>query len=57
MGFRFRKRIKILPGVHLNLSKSGHSWSLGGRGATMNVSKRGIRETYSLPGTRPRRLK
>ena len=33
MGFRFQKRIKIMPGVRLNLSKSGASWSVGPRGA------------------------
>lgn len=32
----FRKSIKILPGVRLNLSKSGVSASLGPRGATVN---------------------
>lgn len=48
---RFRKSIKIVPGVRLNLSKSGVSTSLGGRGATVNVSKRGVRSTLSVPGT------
>jgi len=52
MGFRFRRRIKILPGVHLNWGKRGTSWSIGGRGATMNISRRGIRNTYSIPGNR-----
>ena len=33
MGFRFSKRIKILPGVSINLSKSGVSASVGPRGA------------------------
>lgn len=28
MGFRFRKKVKILPGVSLNLSKSGVSTSV-----------------------------
>ncbi|PZO54757.1 MAG: hypothetical protein DCF15_11460 [Phormidesmis priestleyi] len=51
MGFRFRKSVKIAPGVKLNLSKSGGSLSLGGRGATVNISNRGVRSTYSLPGT------
>ena len=32
MGFRFQKRIRIFKGLTLNLSKSGTSWSLGGRG-------------------------
>lgn len=35
----------------MNLSKSGASLSLGGKGATVNVSSRGVRTTYSIPGT------
>ncbi|KAB8331127.1 DUF4236 domain-containing protein [Scytonema tolypothrichoides VB-61278] len=41
MGFRFRKSVKIAPGLKLNLSKSGGSLSIGGRGATVNLSSRG----------------
>ncbi|WP_298491262.1 DUF4236 domain-containing protein [uncultured Maritimibacter sp.] len=48
---RYRKSIKIMPGVRVNLSKSGISTSVGGRGATVNVSKRAIRSTLSVPGT------
>jgi len=33
MGLRLRKSIKILPGVKLNISKSGISTSIGVRGA------------------------
>ncbi|MFT8317028.1 MAG: DUF4236 domain-containing protein [Sporolactobacillus sp.] len=33
MGFRYNRRIKIAPGIHLNLGKRGHSWSFGKRGA------------------------
>ena len=51
MGFRFRKSIKLLPGVKLNISKSGLSTSIGGPGATVNFSKRGTRRTVGLPGT------
>ena len=51
MGFRFQKRIKIAPGVRLNLSKSGASVSLGRNGATVNLSKRGTFATLGLPGT------
>jgi hypothetical protein len=35
--FRFRKTFTIFPGVRINLSKTGVSSSLGGRGATLNV--------------------
>jgi|ThiBio_1000_plan_1041568.scaffolds.fasta_scaffold38540_2 hypothetical protein len=51
MGFRFRRRVKIAPGVHLNFGKRGTSVSLGGHGVTTNYSKRGRRTTYSLRGT------
>ena len=51
MGFRFRKSVKIAPGLKLNLSKSGGSLSIGGRGATVNLSNRGVRSTYGIPGT------
>ena len=51
MGFRYRRRVKIAPGVHLNIGKRGTSVSLGGHGVTTNYSKRGRRTTYSLRGT------
>lgn len=51
MGFRFRKTIKLLPGLRLNLSKSGVSASVGKAGATVNVSDKGVRGTVGLPGT------
>jgi hypothetical protein len=51
MGFRFRKSIKIAPGIRLNISKRGQSLSIGGRGGTTNISKRGIRQAFGIPGT------
>ncbi len=51
MGWFFRKRIRLLPGVHLNVGKRGASVSLGRRGASVNLSRRGTRTTVSLPGT------
>lgn len=51
MGFRFRKTIKILPGVRLNLSKSGGSISIGPRGAKLTVGPRGVRATVGIPGS------
>ncbi|HDL90303.1 MAG TPA: DUF4236 domain-containing protein, partial [Thermodesulforhabdus norvegica] len=51
MGFRFWRRIKIAPGVTLNLSKSGGSLSFGPRGAKFTVGSRGKRATVGLPGT------
>ncbi|ELL0157605.1 DUF4236 domain-containing protein, partial [Escherichia coli] len=38
MGFRFRKRIRIAPGLAINISKSGVSTSIGPKGATTNIS-------------------
>ncbi|WP_262176594.1 DUF4236 domain-containing protein [Saccharococcus sp. Marseille-Q5394] len=51
MGFRFQKRIKIAPGVRLNVSKSGVSTSIGRRGASVTVGKRGVRANVGIPGT------
>ena len=51
MGFRFWRRIKLLPGVNLNLSKGGASVSLGRRGARLTVGSSGARATAGIPGT------
>ncbi|MCQ9426679.1 DUF4236 domain-containing protein [Pseudomonas sp. LJDD11] len=51
MALRFRKSIKIIPGVKLNLGKKGASLSVGGRGLTANISRRGTRVTAGVPGT------
>jgi hypothetical protein len=51
MPFRFRKKVKIAPGIRLNISKGGLSTSFGKRGATLNVGRRGVRETVGIPGS------
>lgn len=51
MGFRFRKSVKIMPGVRLNISKSGFSTTIGGRGASVNVGKSGTYMNAGIPGT------
>lgn len=51
MGFRFRKSVKILPGVRLNFSRSGVSTTIGGRGASVNTGKRGTYLNTGIPGT------
>ncbi len=51
MSFRLRKSVKVVPGVRLNLSKSGASVSLGARGATVNIGKKGVRTSVGIPGT------
>ena len=51
MGFRFRRSIKLFPGVRINLSKSGVSISVGVPGATVNISEKGTRATVGIPGS------
>lgn len=52
MGLRFRKRIKVIPGVYINLGNKGaNSVSVGGNGLTANVNKNGTKTTVGLPGT------
>ncbi len=51
MPFRFWRRIRLAPGVTLNLSKSNASLSLGPRGAKYTISPRGNRATAGIPGT------
>ncbi len=51
MAFRFWRRVRLAPGVTLNLSKSTASLSLGPRGAKYTISPRGNRATAGLPGT------
>lgn len=50
MGFRFRKNVKLFPGVRLNLGKKGASLSVGPRGVSVNFGKNGVRTTVGLPG-------
>ena len=52
MGYlRFGRRIKIGPGLHLNLSRSGVSLSMGPRGAKFTIGPRGHRVSLGIPGT------
>jgi hypothetical protein len=48
---RFRKRVKIFPGFYVNFSSSGVSTTLGVRGASINISKRGTYLNTGIPGT------
>lgn len=52
MGFRFQRRIRLVPGVRLNLSKSGIGGSVGRTGLRLGVDAR-RRKYFSagLPGT------
>ncbi|HDH96892.1 MAG TPA: DUF4236 domain-containing protein [Proteobacteria bacterium] len=51
MAFRFWRRVRIAPGVTLNLSKSGASISVGPRGAKFTIGSRGGRVSLGVPGT------
>lgn len=47
MGFSYRKRVKLMPGVHLNISKKGVNTTIGKRGASVNFSSKGTRVNNS----------
>jgi hypothetical protein len=50
MAWSFRKRVKVIPGVYLNFSKSGISTSIGIRGASITIGKSGTYLNTSIPG-------
>jgi Protein of unknown function (DUF4236) len=45
MPLRFFKRIPLIPGLRLNLSKAGPSLSIGHRGGWLTLGRRGARAT------------
>lgn len=51
MAIRFRKSLRIAPGVRLNLTQRGVSTTVGPRGASVSVGSRGTRANVGLPGT------
>jgi hypothetical protein len=51
MSWSYRRRVKIIPGVHLNFSKSGISTSIGVRGASMTFGGKGTYVNTGIPGT------
>lgn len=52
MGIRFRKRLKVAPGVYVNLSKSGFSTTARlVKGVSLNMGKDGTFINTSIPGT------
>lgn len=48
---RLFRRIRIAPGLALNVTKAGPSLSLGVHGAHVTIGRSGVRRTASLPGT------
>ncbi|WP_295888191.1 DUF4236 domain-containing protein [uncultured Thiohalocapsa sp.] len=51
MGFRFRRSLRIAPGIRLNFGKRSMSLSLGPRGASVTIGGRGTHANVGLPGT------
>lgn len=51
MAFRFRRSIRIAPGLRINLGKRGVSLSAGGRGATITTGARGTYANVGIPGS------
>jgi Protein of unknown function (DUF4236) len=51
MSWRFRQSFTVIPGLRLNLSKSGLSASIGNSPFTLNIGPHGSTETASIPGT------
>jgi hypothetical protein len=48
---RYKKRIKLLPFLWLNIAKTGFSISIGVRGLLLNIGKGGIFLSSALLGT------
>ncbi|MHC1722576.1 MAG: DUF4236 domain-containing protein [Aminipila sp.] len=52
MGIRFRKRVKIVPGLTLNINKKSVGVTAGVRGAHASINTEGQRTTsMGIPGT------
>lgn len=52
MGLKFRKSIKVAPGVKLNLNKNSASVTVGTKGAHYTVNTSGKKTTSAgIPGT------
>jgi hypothetical protein len=49
--FRFRRSVKLFPGVRWNIGKKSSSLSFGGKGFHYTVGPRGGRTTVGIPGT------
>ncbi|TPH22893.1 DUF4236 domain-containing protein [Haemophilus haemolyticus] len=51
MAINFRKRVKVAPGVYINLGKKGVSTTIGAKGLSVNVGKNGANLNVGIPGT------
>ena len=51
MSLRFRRSIRIAPGVRLNLGLHGAGVSIGPRGFHVGMNRRGMYTSAGIPGT------
>jgi hypothetical protein len=51
MALRFRRSIRLAPGIRLNLGLHGAGLSVGPRGLHVGVNRRGIYTSAGIPGT------
>jgi hypothetical protein len=51
MGLRFRQRVKICPGLYINIGLGGLSVTAGVRGASMTLGQKGAYLNAGIPGT------
>lgn len=51
MPLRFQRRMRVAPGISLNLNKRSLSASFGRRGSHVTVGQKGTRTTVGIPGT------
>jgi len=51
MTLRFRRSIRIAPGVRLNLGLNGAGVSIGPRGLHVGINRRGAYASVGIPGT------
>lgn len=51
MAFRFRRSMKLAPGVRVNLNKGGPGVRVGTKGAGVTVGTKGTQASAGIPGT------
>ncbi|OWV31492.1 DUF4236 domain-containing protein [Halomonas campaniensis] len=51
MGLKFRKSVKVAPGVRVNFGKKSSSVSIGNKYGGYNIGSKGTRARVSAPGT------
>ncbi|MDH4572689.1 DUF4236 domain-containing protein [Salinicola acroporae] len=51
MGLRFRRMLRLAPGLRIRLDSQDPVLSIGPRGANLNISRRGIHSHAGIPGS------